>query len=209
MSSTTTDSAASEAPGKRILKPALHHYGVHTPNIDAMTDWYAKVVGFYVAGSSTSPIPSAYVTNDGAHHRGGFFTPPVLHEDLPRPMKGVNHVAFEYESLDDLLESWERLKGIGIEPIVTTCHGTHYAFYYKDPDQNTVELLADAFGDWEKSLAYVALDEYAADPMGPPVDPAKLLEARKQGASIEEVRLRTMARDEFLPVGMAGPEALM
>lgn len=99
-------SVPTDANGRRIIAPTLHHYGTMTANIDAMVEWYGKVLGFVVTGSSTSPIPSAYVSNDLAHHRGGFFTAPGLATDLPKPRKGVGHVAFEYESLDDLLESW-------------------------------------------------------------------------------------------------------
>jgi catechol 2,3-dioxygenase-like lactoylglutathione lyase family enzyme len=197
-----------DANGRRIIAPTLHHYGTMTGNIDAMIEWYGQALGFVVTGSSTSPIPSAYVSNDLVHHRGGFFTAPVLATEVPAPRRGVNHVAFEYDSLDDLLESWERLKDVGIEPLVTTCHGTHYAFYYKDPDGNTVELLADAWGTPEESYAFVGTQEFADNPMGPRVDPALLIEARKQGQSIDEIRDRTM-RFEFQPESFLGPEVLM
>ena len=192
-----------------VIKPTLHHYGQMTPNIDAMVEWYGKVVGYAVVARTTQPIASAYVTNDLVHHRGGFFTAPNLATDLPRPRKGFGHIAFEYDSVDDLLESWRRLKEEeGIEPLVTTFHPTtHWAFYYKDPDENVVELLADGHGDREKSLA--AIKHYETqDPMGPRVDPALMLEARKQGASLDDLRERTMRR-EFQPESYLGPEVLM
>jgi catechol 2,3-dioxygenase-like lactoylglutathione lyase family enzyme len=200
--------AQATSESEQVIKPTLHHYGVVTSNIEAMVDWYAKVVGFEVTAAAGSPIPSAYVTNDEVHHRGGFFAPPLSHGELPVPRVGVNHVAFEYEGIDDLLTSWTRLRSIRIEPLVMTCHGTHYAFYYKDPDANTVELLADAFGDREQSLAYIKRDVYIQNPMGPAVDPARLIEARDAGVSLGELRERTMA-GEFTPETFAGPEVLM
>jgi catechol 2,3-dioxygenase len=208
VSDTITDEARTGTSGRRVLKPTLHHYGTMTADIDAMVEWYARVVGFEVVAAATSPIASAYVTNDDVHHRGGFFTAPNLATDLPRPRRGYGHVAFEYDTVDDLLESWERLKEEGIEPLVMTCHGTHWAFYYKDPDENVVELLADTYGDRKKSLAYIKRPEYIADPMGPRVDPALMIEARKQGASLDELRERTMRR-EFEPESYLGPEVLM
>lgn len=209
MSDTLTDPEATGASKRPVLKPMLHHYGTMTANLEEMVEWYAKVVGFEVVARPTLPITAAFVTNDHAHHRGGFFTPPVLATDLPRPRRGVNHVAFEYAGVDDLLESWQRLKEEeGIEPLVTTFHpSTHWAFYYKDPDENVVELLADGWGDAQKSLA--AVKEYeVGDPMGPRVDPALMIEARKQGASLDQLRERTL-RGEFAPESFLGPEVLM
>jgi catechol 2,3-dioxygenase len=208
MSQTASQPAAQNAQERPVIKPTLHHYGVMTSRIDEMIEWYAKVVGHEVTSYSKSPIPSAYVTNDGAHHRSGFFTPPVLNDPPTRPAPGVGHVAYEYQTIDDLLESWQRLKDIGIEALVMTCHGTHYAFYYKDPDGNIVELDADAFGDWEKSRAYIGLDVYAQNPMGPAVDPAQLIEARKNGTSLDDLREQTMA-GKYTPATYNGPEVLM
>ncbi len=207
MTDTETQTQTTREP-ERVIAPTLHHYGVVTANIEAMVEWYAKVVGFEVTAAAQSPIPSAYVTNDDVHHRGGFFAAPLSHGELPVPRVGVNHVAFEYDGIDDLLTSWTRLRSIGIEPLVMTCHGTHYAFYYKDPDKNTVELLADAFGDRARSLQYIKRDVYIANPMGPAVDPARLIEAREAGMSLDELRERTMA-GEFTPEHHLGPEVLM
>jgi catechol-2,3-dioxygenase len=208
MPETSSSETSVPAAERRLIKPTLHHYGVNSARRDELIDWYAKVVGFEVVAASESPIPSAYVTNDGAHHRSGFFTPPSMDTTEVGTRLGVNHIAFEYEDIDDLLESWERLQGLGIVPTMATCHGISYAFYYHDPEGNMVELLADGFGDPERSLDYIKSAEYAADPMGPPVDPAKLLDDRRQGVELDELRRRTFA-GEHSPATDVGPEALI
>ena len=57
------------------------------------------------------------VSNDEVNHRIVFFEMPglVVDPDKPRHAR-LQHVAFEYETLDDLLGTYARLKGLGILP---------------------------------------------------------------------------------------------
>jgi catechol-2,3-dioxygenase len=190
-----------------MIKPTLHHYGYMTDDIEAMEAWYAKVVGFEVVAISDSPVASKYVTNDVIHHRSSYVSPPGVKRP-ERPYVGVGHVAFDYETVDDLLDSWKRLEEEeGIEPLVMTCHATHWSFYYKDPDNNTVELMADCWEKLEDSLACIKV-AYTDNPMGVRVDPELMIEARKQGATLDVMRERSMAGD-FEPAEYLPPTVLM
>jgi catechol 2,3-dioxygenase-like lactoylglutathione lyase family enzyme len=208
MSDTMTDTAPAGTGKTPVIKPTLHHFGQMTTDIDALCDWYQKVVGFEVMARADTPLPGAYVTNDDVHHRGSFIKAPGLYEgELPKPRVGIGHIAFEYDTVDDLLASWKRLKEEeGIEALVLTCHDTHWAFYYKDPDGCGVELLADCYGDRQKSLARIKEPDWIEDPMGPRVDPELMIEARKQGASLEDMHRRSMAAEfepaEYNPVSV-------
>ena len=51
---------------------------------------------------------------------------------------GVDHVAYTYDSLDDLLENYEQLKVEGIMPYWCVHHGLTVSMYYADPDGNPV-----------------------------------------------------------------------
>jgi catechol 2,3-dioxygenase len=77
------------------------------------------------------------------------------------------------------------------------------SFYYTDPDGNSVELQHDNFGDWEKSREWMrSSPQMVANPIGVPVDPEKMIEARKAGASVEEIHERAYAGEwpaEFDP----------
>jgi catechol-2,3-dioxygenase len=177
-----------------VIKPKLHHWGMRTVAFDAMVEWYAKVVGFEPVLGAESPMRSQFVTNDEQHHRGGFFNMPGLKDDPARfQMPGINHLAWDYDSLDDLLASWARLKDEGIEPLITVDHGPTFAFYYKDPEGNTVELLCDAYDDAAKSMEHMHRPEMVQNPMGTAVDPAQLIEARKSGLSLAEVHEKALA----------------
>jgi catechol 2,3-dioxygenase len=115
------------------------------------------------------------LTNDqrrGSHHR-------------------LQHVALELPTVDDILAIYARLKGLGIEPILTAHHRASTAFYYEDPDRNSVDLTVDNFGDWEKSSAYMrkAL-EFGANPPGGLRRSEKMIAARAAGMAIEELHKR-------------------
>ncbi len=199
-----------------LIKPRLHHWGMRTMKINEMVDWYSKVAGFEIVlearqtdVSEETPPQAAYVSNDEEHHRGGFFELPTFTDHPDRNMMpGVNHLAFEYDSIDDLLSSWERLKGEGIEPVLCTDHGPTFAFYYKDPENHTVELLTDAWEDGDKARAIMSDPKMLANPMGKQVDPAKLIAARQEGISLTELHERAMA-EAYLPQTPGDPMVLM
>jgi catechol 2,3-dioxygenase len=200
MADTATQTDLKDANGRTILRPTLAHTSNYTTRVDEMLEWYRTVVGMEIT-CSPEALPGHFVTNDGSHHRMSFFHLPGMQPEVVRESACVNHVAFEYGSVDELLESAERLKELGIVPHTTVDHGPTYAFYYWDPDGNNVELFADAFGDWTRSKEYFVNDpEFRRNPMGKVVDPAAMLDARRQGMSVEELHERTL-RGEF------GPEA--
>jgi catechol 2,3-dioxygenase len=198
--------------------PTLHHFGLTTGNLEAMKDWYAEVLGMTPnhetsAPAATEGLPSmraSWVTNDKANHRIAIMALPGLTEDQQRVRHHrVQHVAFELPTIDDLLATYVRLKSLGIEPVLTADHGASTAFYYEDPDRNSVELTVDNFGDWEKSSAYMRTSpQFAANPMGAFVDPEKMLAARAAGMSIEELHQRAYA-GEFPPPKNMDPRILL
>jgi catechol 2,3-dioxygenase-like lactoylglutathione lyase family enzyme len=207
MAETMTTQELTDSAGRRIIRPHLHHFGTATTRNDEMLEWYRNVVGMEVSMRSEVPVTMTFVSNDLAHHRGGFFSPPFVTEDAEKFQHArIQHLAWEFDSIDDLLETWERLTGLGIVPVAASCHGTHFSCYYKDPDYNTVELLADAFGDMRKSFEFFQTPQMQANPMGGHIDPAKLIEARKQGVELDELRERALA-GEYVPAQIPDPMA--
>jgi catechol 2,3-dioxygenase len=208
MTDTATQSGVTDSAGRPIIQPVLHHFGTATTRHDEMVEWYRNVVGLEVVLRAGDPVPQmTFVTNDETHHRGGFFTPPFLEDDAERSKHArIQHLAWEYGSFDDLIQSWDRIRQLGIEPVLCTCHGPSFAFYYKDPDGSTVEILCDAYEEPGASLEYMGTPEMLANPMGILVDPSKLNEARTSGKSLTELREGAMA-GEFLPAVQPPPLA--
>jgi catechol-2,3-dioxygenase len=100
---------------------------------------------------------------------------------------GMQHVAFEYASLDNLLGTYIRLKGLGILPMWVADHGVAVAFYYEDPDQNVIELNVNNYGE-----AWTATEMLETAASGEPaqLDPEKMVAAREAGASPWEIHKR-------------------
>ena len=185
--------------GKVSVRPILHHINLKTRRLQEMIEWYATVVGM----KSNYQFPGgAWLTNDAANHRLALLTSPQLSEDPDKLMHtGIHHSAFEYATLDDLLETYTRLKSLGIEPHACLDHGMTMSFYYEDPDGNSVELQVDNFGNWEESGEWMRTSpQFAADPIGMPIDPAQIVAARQAGASFAELHRRAYA-GEFQPSG--------
>src|SRR5258706_10244578 len=170
-----------------IIHPTLHHFGVETRHLERMIEWYARVVGMVTIYQSSNALGSedgvsmsaAFVSNDRANHRMAIFSTPELKEDTDKHAHAkLQHVAFEYTTIDDLLNTYTRLKGLLIEPVLTTDHGPTIAFYYEDPDGNIVELFVDNFGDWDKSRDYVRTSpEFHKNELAALVDVGKLVAA--------------------------------
>jgi catechol 2,3-dioxygenase len=178
--------------------PVFHHALLKTARFQEMIDWYAAVVGIEPVFQAPG---IAFLSNDAANHRislaGG-----ERFRDNPefRTYAGLHHLAFEYANVDDLLDSWQRLRDdYGYEPHVAVHHGMTLSFYYVDPDGNSVELQADVFGDWKKSKKWMSTSaEFRADPIGKFVVPAKMVAARGAGVKQKELLRRAYA-GEYAP----------
>ncbi len=184
--------------GKR---PVLHHVLLKTARLQEMIDWYAAVVGVEAVFQNRG---IAFLTNDAANHRLSLIHSPTFRDNPDfRRNAGMHHLAFEYESVDDLLDTWQRLHDkFGYEPHVAVHHGMTLSFYYVDPDGNSVELQADVFGDWAQSKAFMHdSPQFKADPVGKFVDPAKLVALRAAGVTQQEWLRRAYAGE--LPPAVA------
>ena len=187
-----------------IIRPKFHHVNLKTTQLQEMIDWYGEVVGIEVTHQSAG---GAFVTNDEANHRIALASPPGLKDDPEKlTHTGIHHTAFEYDSVDDLLATYERLKAKGIEPHMAMDHGMTTSIYYVDPDGNSVELQSDNFGDWQKSKEFMRTSpEFDEEPIGRFFDPQKMVEARRAGASKKEIHKRAYAGEWHVDYDMRIP----
>ena len=189
--------------GSTLALPILHHVNLKTVHMQEMIDWYATVVGL----TTIFQFPGgAWLTNDTANHRLALLASSRMSDDPGKLVHtGIHHIAFEYATIDDLLNAYTRLKGLGIMPHMSLDHGMTLSFYYVDPDGNSVELQVDNFGDWAQSQEWMRTSpDFAADPIGKFVDPEQILAARKAGASFADIHRRAYA-GEFPPSGPIDP----
>jgi catechol 2,3-dioxygenase len=192
--------------GQRIIRPKLHHWGIATTRNEEMENWYRDVLGYEVVARPGSPLRTmTFVSNDLNHHGGSYLSPPTVSDDPERLFHTrIQHLAWEYEDIDQMLESWQRIRNLGIEPVSCWCHSVSWSFYYKDPDLNTVELNTQAFATLEEGLEYALTDRWAENANGFQVDPEKLIAARKEGVGLDELRERSINK-EYEPEELVDP----
>jgi catechol 2,3-dioxygenase len=132
-----------------ISVPKLHHATFMTLDVDAMVRWYELVCGLQPVYYAEH---AAWLTNDEANHRIALLRLPGTKPPVDKPhTAGLHHTAFEYESFDQWLDNYARLRDQGILPAVNLHHGMTMSMYYIDPDGNGVEIQVDAWHDWAVS----------------------------------------------------------
>jgi catechol-2,3-dioxygenase len=171
--------------------PTLHHVNLKTCRLEQMIEWYGTVLGMRVQHRFSG---GAWLTNDAANHRLALLTSPKLTEDSQKlAHAGLHHTAYEFTTMDALLDTYVRLKSAGIVPHACLDHGMTLSMYFADPDGNSLELQTDVFGDWARSTAFMHTAEFARDPIGTSYDPDQLVAAWRAGATPAELHRRAYA----------------
>jgi catechol-2,3-dioxygenase len=175
-----------------MAKPAkFAHIVYRTRRFEEMLGWYREV--FEAKVQYQNPA-LAFLTYDDEHHRFAFANLEVLDPagkgagDKAGP--GVDHVAYTYASLGDLVDTYSRLKKRGIEPYWPVRHGPTLSLYYKDPDGNRIEFQVDCFATADEANAYMQGDAFAANPIGVNFDPDELVEQFRKGVPERQLLAR-------------------
>ena len=171
-----------------IAPSNLIHVVYRTRRFEEMLAWYATVFGARIQYKNQA---LAFLTFDDEHHRFAFANLDVIRPDKDekddRGTIGVDHVAWEYGSLTDLLENYVELKAKGIKPYWTVHHGMSASLYYADPDGNQMEFTVDAFPTKAESAAYLHGSQMDANPVGVEYDPGDWLARLRGGAAETEL----------------------
>ncbi|MBL6751947.1 MAG: VOC family protein [Nevskia sp.] len=180
---------AANAAAGAIVPSKFAHFVIRTANFAPMLAWYRKV--FHMRTSFEAPV-IAFLTYDDEHHRIALINTP----HLPKPERlgtGVDHVAYSYASLPDLLNSYARLKGEGILPFWCINHGPTTSMYYRDPDGNEIEFQVDNYPTLAETTAYFHSAAFAANPIGVEYDPDVLLQKFRSGVPLAELHKQGVA----------------
>jgi len=155
------------------------------------TEHYAELVDWYRTLLEAEPVFEnsflCFMTYDDEHHRIAIAGIPGL-EERPKNAVGVDHIAFTYTTLGDLVHTYERLADLGITPALPIHHGPTLSLYYDDPDRNRVELQIDVFDRREDQDAFFESAQFAQNPLGVIFDPAELARRFHDGVSEAELK---------------------
>jgi catechol 2,3-dioxygenase-like lactoylglutathione lyase family enzyme len=179
----------------KVVPRKLAHLVLKTSNFEAMVDWYLKVLNARVALAVPHVV---FLTFDDEHHRIAIVKVPRLEAHSPNAC-GMDHIAFTFENLGDLLATYKRLAALGIRPRWPINHGMTVSLYYQDPDGNNLELQIDSFATTAELQHYFESDpDYAANPLGAEFDPEELIRRYEAGEPYEElIKVPPLKRPPF------------
>ena len=157
------------------------HVVYRTRRFDEMIRWYQDVFDAEVQFQNAA---LAFLTYDDEHHRFALANldafDPEGKDDGARSQVGVDHVAYTYPEVGDLVDQYERLREVGVKPYWCVHHGLTLSMYYRDPDGNQMEFQVDCFKPAD-ARAFIQGDVFAQNPVGVPFDPDALAKAFRAG----------------------------
>jgi catechol-2,3-dioxygenase len=177
----------SSTPSIKVKSPAkLAHVVIRTPNLEIMKDFYIKCLGAKVCHEN--PMIS-FLRYDDEHHRIALFQAPGTGPKNPQTA-GLEHIAFSYDTLDDLALAYRQRKAAGILPTWCVNHGPTTSIYYTDPDGNQIETQTDNFNTIEEADVFITSELFAMNPIGTDFDPDDLVRRLESGESHESIKKR-------------------
>ncbi|HEX2544130.1 MAG TPA: VOC family protein [Ramlibacter sp.] len=180
-----------------IRPSSFAHVVYRTYRFEQMLQWYLLVFGGKV--QYRSPV-IAFVTYDDEHHRVALLNLGIIKGEskarVPRGQPGVDHVAYGFRSLRELLAKYTELKRQDVLPYWCIHHGITISLYYADPDGNQMEFQADCFTSNDAANAFMYGPDFEANPIGVEFDPEVLIAKLAHGVPEDEL----LPRREHLPV---------
>jgi catechol-2,3-dioxygenase len=112
----------------------IHHVGLHAKDPAASAEFYRDVLGMQIVGGSDSNHPlgeTAFLSSrpEEESHEIALFANPTF-----------AHIAFKVSSLADFRTLYAHVLKRDIPIKFLFNHGVSFAFYFADPDGNTIEV---------------------------------------------------------------------
>jgi catechol-2,3-dioxygenase len=182
--------------GAKVLSPSkLAHVVLRTNNFATMVDFYKKFLGAEVIYENDF---LAFLTYDDEHHRLAIAAVPGTVNKNAQSC-GLEHIAFTFDTLWDLLLAYRQRKTLGIDPFWPVNHGPTTSIYYKDPDGNMIETQVDNFDKSEDATEFMKSKYYDENPVGVDIDPEDLIARLRQGESENILKKRVEIGPRGLP----------
>lgn len=175
------------------------HVVYRTRRFEEMLRWYEVVFGAKIQYQDPA---LAFLTYDDEHHRFAIANMSVLHpagDETERSGDiGVDHVAYTYASVSDLLENYSQLREKGVAPYWCVHHDISVSMYYADPDGNQMEFQVDCIPHGTDTGKFMA-ESFAINPIGVEFDPDEWLERLRNGDDEAEF-LKREANEPISPI---------
>ena len=117
----------------------------------------------------------------------GIFEEPGTLESPEKRNPGLHHLQLMAASLDDLCDKYEELRDAGLKPHRSANHGMMTSFYYRDPDNNVVEITVQNFATFDEMATFMASEGFRDDPSGDEIEPDTFVGWFRKGVPVDEL----------------------
>jgi catechol-2,3-dioxygenase len=167
-----------DAPVNVVKSPSkLAHIVLRTNNFKSMVEFYRTFLGAQVIYEDEM---LAFLSYDDEHHRIAIVAVPGTQAKHATSC-GLEHIAFTFDSLSDLLLAYRQRKQKDILPLWPVNHGPTTSIYYKDPDGNQIETQVDNFKSVDEATEFMKSKEFSENPIGVDFDPEDMIRRLTQG----------------------------
>ena len=178
----------------------FHHIAFKTTNYKNMVNFYKKLFGCEPLYQSDLITFLAY---DDEHHRIAIANTSdvldtlnfiqknimklkiFLNRKIPS-IEGLDHISYRVNPIDKWFEFYFKAKERGLKPLWTVNHGWISGLYYKDPDNNLVEVFFEHFSSANEFKQNISPD-FEDEPIGTNMDVEILYEMLQSGSSFEDL----------------------
>ena len=178
----------------------FHHVAFKTTNYEAMVNFYKCLFGCEPLYQSNLITFLAY---DSEHHRIAIANTANILEDLNLFQKiimkfkiflnkniptieGLDHISYRINPIEKWFDFYFKAKERGLKPLWTVNHGWISGMYYKDPDNNLVEIFFEHFSSENEFKENISPD-FEDEPIGTNMDIEILYEMYKSGESFKNL----------------------
>ena len=131
-----------------MIRPRkLGHIVLNVRDVEAAKRFYIEALGLVVAAESEK-TRQAFLSFGKEHHDLGLFQR-ATGPDRSASQPGLTHVAWQFDSPEDLEAVERRLQAAGIAAEAVRHEGRLSRLYLRDPDGHRVELYC---GAWDEGL---------------------------------------------------------
>jgi catechol 2,3-dioxygenase-like lactoylglutathione lyase family enzyme len=171
---------------RRIVSDArpskFAHIVIHTGRYAQMQHFYNTLL---LAWSAYKSQAADFLRYDDEHHRIVLVNMPGF-VDAPAGTNRTHHISFTYNTLGELLGTFDRLGAVGIHPVWCINHGITTSIYYQDPDGTLVETQYDNL-EVDECDAFMSSDYFRINSLGVDFDPRLLKRRYENGDPIKEL----------------------
>ena len=178
----------------------FHHIAFKTTNYKNMINFYKNLFGCEPLYQSDLITFLAY---DDEHHRIAIantsdvlnklnFIQKIvmklkifLNKKIPS-IEGLDHISYRINPIEKWFDFYFKAKERGLFPLWTVNHGWISGIYYRDPDNNLVEVFFEHFSTAEEFKENISPD-FEDEPIGTNMDIEVLYEMFKSGADFSEL----------------------